>query len=81
MNLTKSQAKQRLGVSTDTALARVLGCTKQNLTGIGDDAPLPDSLCWRGYKQRPDVFGDHPHAGPTADSDPDADRIVPVEGA
>jgi hypothetical protein len=56
MNITKAEAKQLLGISTDTALADFFGISKQAFTRIGNDDHLPDGRMWELRAKRPDLW-------------------------
>ena len=57
--ITKLEAKRRLGLSTDVELAgwfRV-PVTKQAVNAWGDNDPLPDGRQWELRAREPDLFG------------------------
>lgn len=74
--VSKRALRQRLGFSADAPLAKLLRLPLEQVAGWPDDQPmpaLPQVLQLLGRGEEP--------ADPSARADPDAGRIVAVEGA
>lgn len=63
MQLTKRSVKQTLGFERDVELATLLGISKQAVSQMGEDDPLPEGRQWQLRALRPDAFPtDEQHA-------------------
>lgn len=74
--VSKRALRQRLGFAADAPLAKLLGLPQEQVAAWPDDQPmpaLPQVLQLLGRGEEP--------ADPSARPDPDAGRIVAVEGA
>ena len=56
MHMTKRSVKQTLGFTKDIELASFLGISKQAVSQMGEDEPLPEGRQWQVRALRPDVF-------------------------
>lgn len=56
MDITKAEAKSRLGLETDADLARFFNISRQALSRYGDDTPLAAGLQWQLIARCPDKF-------------------------
>lgn len=56
MNITKRSAKAALGIQADADLARFLRVSRQALTNIAEDDPMPEGRQWQLRALRPDLF-------------------------
>lgn len=56
MNITKRQAKQALGFTTDAELARFFGIGRWAVGQWPDDSPIPKARAWMLAARHPDLF-------------------------
>jgi hypothetical protein len=56
MDMTKAQAKELLGFTTDTELAEFFHVTKQAVGFWPDDKPMPEGRQWEIRARRPELF-------------------------
>lgn len=56
MDMTKRSVKAALAFDTDVELAKFLGISKQALSRVGEDEPLPEGRQWQLRAKRPDLF-------------------------
>lgn len=56
MDITKRSAKAALGLNTDTDLARLLGISKQAVSQMAEDDPLPEGRQWQLRAKFPETF-------------------------
>lgn len=54
MKLTKRQAKEALGLSTDADFSRLLGITKQAVSQMPEDEAIPEGRQWQLRALHPD---------------------------
>lgn len=57
MDMTKRAVKAALGFEKDAELARFFGVTRQAISQMGEDEPLPEGRQWQARAKRPDLFG------------------------
>lgn len=57
MDMTKTTVKTALGITTDAALARLLGVTRKAVHHWADCEPIPSARRWQLIAMRPDLFG------------------------
>lgn len=60
MDMTKRSVKAALEFDTDVELAKFLGISKQALSRVGEDEPLPEGRQWQLRAKRPDLFPAEP---------------------
>ncbi len=58
MDMTKRSVKAALGFEKDVELAAFLGISKQAVSRMQDDEPLPEGRRWQLRAKRPDLFPD-----------------------
>lgn len=68
MQITKRSAKAALGFLTDVEFASFLGCSKQAVSKMLEDEPLPDGRQWQLRALRPDLFPLEQGAPPQAEA-------------
>lgn len=56
MDMTKRSVKAALGFEKDIELANFLGISKQAVSQMGDDEPMPEGRQWQARAKRPDLF-------------------------
>ena len=56
MEMTKRSVKETLGFEKDIELANFLGISKQAVSQMGEDEPLPEGRQWQVRALRPDAF-------------------------
>jgi hypothetical protein len=60
MNVTKRQAKKRLGFNTDADLARFFGVGRWAVGQWLEDEPIPELRQFQLRDRRPDLFSNQP---------------------
>ena len=58
MNITKNQAKERLGFTTDAELARFFEIGRWAVGQWPDDEPIPELRQLQLQQRRPDLWGE-----------------------
>ncbi len=56
MDMTKRSVKAALGFEMDVELAKFLGISKQAVSRMPEDEPLPEGRQWQLRAERPGLF-------------------------
>jgi hypothetical protein len=56
MDITKAEAKARLGIQTDVALGRLLGISGKAVSQWPEADPIPEGRQWQLRALRPDLW-------------------------